>query len=243
MLYRRQYAPLSQMASHRDDLSHVTLVMAGGFLEETPHGSCLVRVGDVLIKPRDTAHSNHFAHEGAALLCLTFPQIPSEKGEAPQWACLRTAASMRLALELTEAIRHEDEARIAQRQACILAEGLGAARGARRSAPRWLSRLKDELTESGLSEVDVASRAEEAGVHPVHASRLFRRHFGESITAYAQNQSIRRAMAQFGKKRRGLGRIAQVAGFYDQSHMCRVFRQQLGLAPGRVQALGEAAAS
>jgi AraC-like DNA-binding protein len=103
-------------------------------------------------------------------------------------------------------------------------------------APIWLARLREELEDFSLARIDVAARAKEAGAHPAHASRLFRRCFGASITEHAQAQSVRRAIASLASGAT-LSDAALAAGFYDQSHMNRVFRRVTGRTPGAHRAM------
>src|SRR5690606_8366775 len=103
-------------------------------------------------------------------------------------------------------------------------------------APAWLRRLHDELEEAPLGSVDVAARAKEAGAHPAHASRLFRRCFANSVTEHAQAHSVRRAMAALAAGAT-LSDAALTAGFYDQSHITRVFKRVTGRTPGAHRAL------
>jgi AraC family transcriptional regulator len=101
-----------------------------------------------------------------------------------------------------------------------------------RTAPAWLTRIKEGIETVSLASVDVAAQARAAGVHPAHASRLFRRCFGASITEHAQTHCVRRALARLGRTDHTLSDIALAAGFYDQSHMTRVFRRVTGITPG-----------
>ena len=106
----------------------------------------------------------------------------------------------------------------------------------RTSAPGWLARLKEELEHASLAEVDIGARAKQAGAHPAHASRLFRRCYGHSITEHAQAQTVRRAIGPLASGA-SLSDVALAAGFYDQSHMSRVFKRVTGRTPGAHRAL------
>jgi AraC family transcriptional regulator len=110
-----------------------------------------------------------------------------------------------------------------------------------RSAPRWLAILRRDLEEATLASVCVGTRARTAGAHPAHASRLFRRCYGASITEFAQTQSVRRALRSMAASQQPLSDVALAAGFYDQSHMTRVFRRMTGRTPGAHRAMFAAA--
>jgi AraC family transcriptional regulator len=107
--------------------------------------------------------------------------------------------------------------------------------------PPWLDQLRCELEQTALASVDVGARARAAGAHISHASRLFRRCYGASITQHAQAQSVRRALARLAAPEQSLSEIALAAGFYDQSHMNRVFRRITGRTPAACRALMAAA--
>jgi transcriptional regulator GlxA family with amidase domain len=72
---------------------------------------------------------------------------------------------------------------------------------------------------------------------PAHASRLFRTCFGASLTDFAQAHGVRRAIGLMTAPDARLSEVALAAGFYDQSHMSRVFRRVSGRAPGAHRAV------
>jgi AraC family transcriptional regulator len=79
--------------------------------------------------------------------------------------------------------------------------------------------------------------AADAGVHPVHLARVFRRHNGESIGSRLRRLKVLRAFEQLPDSRRALAEITLDSGFTDQSHLTRVFRQVAGRPPGAVRRL------
>jgi AraC family transcriptional regulator len=72
-----------------------------------------------------------------------------------------------------------------------------------------------------------------AGVHPTHLLRTFRRHHGATISNYVRQRRIQRARTEVASAKRPLAVIALDAGFADQSHFTRVFRQAFGETPGQ----------
>src|SRR2546426_2327286 len=79
---------------------------------------------------------------------------------------------------------------------------------AKRRPPAWLLRATDMLHSRFLDGLRATDAAGEAGVHPVHLTRVFRAHHGVS-----------------------LGDIALEAGFADQSHFTRAFKRHTGSTP------------
>lgn len=237
-----RYAPGERHARHTDRHSRISLLLSGGYREEADAGSIRMAPGDVLLKSARAYHEDAFGDEGAELVALEYLEDdPFDVHADPDLWRRRDDA---FALRHTTAIL---EAAIAGDHATVVAAGddllsaCGDEMSARRQAPRWLERLKQELEAHTLASVCVATHARESGAHPAHASRLFRRCYGASITDYAQTQSVRRALRALALPQRSLSDIALDAGFYDQSHMTRVFRRLTGRAPGAHRAMFAAA--
>jgi AraC-like DNA-binding protein len=199
--------------------------------------------GDILIKSREVAHEDCFGPSGATLLAVSFSggeqDCPFRRARLDgSWLALRSERARSLSVLLAEAAAAGDnralEASAHDVIACVRPlVGCGA-------APAWLIHLHHELAEQSLAEVDIAARAREAGRHPVTASREFKRHFGVTITEHAMRQSVRRALVSLMHSDDDLAGIALSAGFYDQSHMNRVFRRVTGRTPGAHRELIEA---
>ncbi|MGZ5986796.1 MAG: helix-turn-helix domain-containing protein [Caulobacteraceae bacterium] len=232
-----RYAPGERHATHRDSTSRISVVLRGGFDEDVAGGVARLGPGDVLLKSRDVAHEDAFGAAGATVLSLEFAADDPFEGHAQRWGHAQGAQVQRLAASLLEAAVAGDANGVAAAGGDLLTGG--PSKAALRHPPAWLRRLRDELEAAGLAGTDIAARAREAGVHAAHASRLFRRCFGVSMTEHAQAHAVRRAMALLQAPEAALGDVAAAAGFYDQSHMTRVFRRVTGRAPGARRALSQ----
>lgn len=73
--------------------------------------------------------------------------------------------------------------------------------------------------------------AQQAGYSPYHFARLFRQATGESPYQFVLRQRVARAQQLLIESRSPLIEIAGACGFANQSHMTRIFRQQLGVTP------------
>lgn len=100
--------------------------------------------------------------------------------------------------------------------------------------PAWVSRAR-ELVEARLREpLRLTELAAELGVHPVHLSRTFSRVYGASLSAYVLRRRVERACVALADDDAPLARVAQEAGFADQSHLCRSFSAGHRAHAGRV---------
>lgn len=78
---------------------------------------------------------------------------------------------------------------------------------------------------------DVVAR--HAGLSPGHFTRLMGEKLGKGFTEYLLQLRVERAKEMLAHTPMGLSEIAVACGFFDQSHMNKVFRKQTGMAPGR----------
>ena len=100
----------------------------------------------------------------------------------------------------------------------------------RSPAPAWLRRVPEMVNDSA-DPPGVAEIAAEVGVHRVHLARVFRDHYGLSVTEYAQRVRLERARGLLVRGRSSLAEVAAAAGFADQSHMTRAIRAAHGVTP------------
>jgi AraC family transcriptional regulator len=112
------------------------------------------------------------------------------------------------------------------------------------SIPRWLRRCLEIVEDEHATALTVESMARQAGVHPVHAAREFRRRFGETMGEYVNKVRIRAACAAIRRTTKPFAAIALDAGFADQPHFNRVFKAVVGCTPSAfVAAVGRSPAA
>jgi AraC family transcriptional regulator len=71
-----------------------------------------------------------------------------------------------------------------------------------------------------------------ADVHPVHLARVFRRKYNCTIGEYVRRLRVEYARRRISASNDSLIEIAMTAGFTDQSHFARTFKNHLGVTPG-----------
>lgn len=228
-----RFAAGERQPRHRDPRSRITLAVHGEFHEEAERAAS-IQPGDVIFKSRRATHEDRYGPGGARLVSIVFHDDSFDAPGAPSWRVRRDGVAFRLALSAWEAALARDDAGVTAASFDLLARREEPE--PRATPPRWLNRLKQALESESLARVNVAREARAAGVHPAHASRLFRRCFGASITEHAQAHCVRRALG-FLSGAAPLSHVAIAAGFYDQSHMNRIFRRVAGRTPGACRAL------
>src|SRR4029453_4012810 len=100
------------------------------------------------------------------------------------------------------------------------------------NGPLWLSRVVDLLHEEYRTNLKVHEIASEIGVHPFHLSRGFRAVHRQRIGEYVHKLRVSYACQQLTLPDTDLATVALSAGFADQSHFTRVFKNVTGITPG-----------
>jgi transcriptional regulator GlxA family with amidase domain len=101
--------------------------------------------------------------------------------------------------------------------------------------PEWLSKALELIRSEYSSRISLSQVAAASGVHRVTVAVAFRRHFGKSFGDYVTDLRIAHARQAIQNTHRPIAQIAQEAGFYDESHMGRVFRRRLRISPGALR--------
>jgi AraC-like DNA-binding protein len=100
-------------------------------------------------------------------------------------------------------------------------------------SPRSMARVREYLEAHLADPVCLDDLAKVAGLSRFHLSRTFAQAYGLSPHAY-HNQLRLRAIRE--RLRGGLRPDSIDAGFFDQSHMIRHFRDSMGMTPGEFAA-------
>jgi AraC family transcriptional regulator len=101
--------------------------------------------------------------------------------------------------------------------------------------PAWLDRSIERLR--APAPPSIASLAEEAGVHPVYFTRVFRAAVHSTPGAVARQARLERAAVGLLRRETSVASVAHEAGFADHSHFCRHFRRGFGVTPSRYREL------
>ncbi|HTE49273.1 MAG TPA: AraC family transcriptional regulator [Kofleriaceae bacterium] len=201
---RIDYGPLTAVF-HPERLEHHDEILAPGTM------FFVIEINPVLLAARERRH------RALASIC-------DLSGGPVVWAMLRLLDELRMGrrddLELEEpAVEIVD-----------VLLGAPAPAGAR---PRWLGRVEERLSDDFRAAVALSELAGLAGVHPVHLSRVFRRHIGCTMRTFVHRLRVLHACRSIAGGRSPLAAVAADSGFCDQSHMTHVFRLITGVTPTR----------
>ena len=102
--------------------------------------------------------------------------------------------------------------------------------------PRWLGQAVDQLRAEFNQELTIERIAADVGVHPFHFSKVFRRFHGQTVGEFVKRLRVQFSCRQLFDPDVELSSVALSAGFGDQSHFTRAFKELTGMTPGSFRA-------
>lgn len=103
-------------------------------------------------------------------------------------------------------------------------------------SPRWLANAKDYIHAEFDSDLTISGIAAQAGVHPVHLARVFRRSYGCTVAEYVRRLRVETACAALRASDESLAEIALNLGFSDQSRFSKTFKRLMNQTPAEYRA-------
>jgi AraC family transcriptional regulator len=229
-----------RLPRHTHELAYFCLLLDGQYLERFSGKSIVYQPYSIVFHPPGFTHRDEIGPEGGRFFGM---ELQSEWMETMRSHSSRLDASPDLyAGEMAWlAIRLYREYRLREAGLPLVIEslltemlvlGMRETSHAGRQAPSWLNRIVEKLRAEFDQNLSLAELATEAGVHPVHLSKVFRKHERLGIGEYVHRLRVQFALRELQKPGAVLADISAAAGFADQSHLTRVFKQITGVPPG-----------
>lgn len=234
-----RHAQPCQVPLHGHQQLFLSLLLRGAYREWVAGREWVFRPMTVVFHPEHLQHADEISAPDTALFAVEVSpallgpregrhaglQSVQELGGGPAvWAMLRLLESLRR--------EHRDPLECEEPISEIL-DGLVGRPQPTAGRPRWLGRVEELLRARYREQVSLNDLAALAGVHPVHVSRVFRRHHdGGSIREFVHRLRVLEACGRI-EAGESLASVAAESGFCDQSHMTRVFLAVTGMTPSR----------
>jgi len=236
----------ADVPAHTHEVAHFCLVLRGSYLVWIDGNSKTRRPLSVIYYPPYSTHSDRIHPDGGR--CFTIALGSSILGKLdPQLGAVEDAVVMGdddstwLASKLYREFLHAD------RSCAPLLSGLAAAlsghvpRCANRGLgdpPGWLGDVAELIRVQCHESPELQQLAADVGVHPVHLSRAFRKHYGVRPSEYMRKCRIERALEILQDPTISVGQAAVLCGYSDQSSFTRGFKRVTGLTPGAFRSKG-----
>jgi AraC family transcriptional regulator len=242
-----------QVPRHQHELAYVTVVLQGDYLEGDRGQLEDLRPLTAVFNPAGIEHSTIIGPAGASFFTIELREenlrhlgigLPRrttfDRGAgAMLWPGLRLYSAFKTGTADPMVL----EAHVLEMLGAIAGFEVPDKVAMEKAAPRWFGRVKERLHEGFREPLRMRDLAREAGVHPVHLARVFRKMERRTPGEYQQRLQMRAACELLRDAEWPLAAIAAECGFADQSHFTRVFRRMAGTTPGRFRQAVAAGAS
>jgi AraC family transcriptional regulator len=226
-----------RLGTHRHDRPYLCWVASGSFREEIRGASRHVGPGCLLSNLDDVPHANRYSEGAVRSLVFVMDEPPPGVPGEGLWPARTEAACFASAIDLELGTSDDCAATIMEELFAGLFQSMTphARQGTPLpdQAPPWLERVRERLDEEFLLPMCLRSLAAEAGVHPDHLTRCFKRFYRTTAGNYARRRRLEWAAAKLVSSPEPLAEVALESGFADQSHFTRHFRRRFGLPPRR----------
>jgi AraC family transcriptional regulator len=240
------YEPNLRMSKHSHDLSRIILVVEGS-VNHRLGSEQRCSAGNSVGVPRYEMHEDIVGDSGARCFMV-------ELGSP--WLARHAAADLLadpfrfggLASQISGfMIRLRRECRIDDSASSLIVDGLvlemighvrRASSPSSKIPPAWVVSIRDLLHDRFRDPLTIRVLATEAGIHPVHLCREFRRHTGLTVGSYLRRLRIDYACSELSRTGRRVTEIALDAGFSSHSHFASAFRRMVGMSPNSFRGRG-----
>lgn len=100
-----------------------------------------------------------------------------------------------------------------------------------KAGPQWVNKLNDLLHDQCCEKLSLDGLSKTLGIHPVHLSRQFSKHFHCTFGEYIRKLKVEKSLSLLSYKKYSLTEITFECGFCDQSHFIRCFKEVIGISP------------
>ncbi len=245
-----RHTAAARLPEHSHEAAYSCLLLAGAYQETIGNASLAYRPFTLTFHPPALTHRDEIGPQGGRFFIVEYEPsglnsvVDDGLRGTTALAEVRDARAVGLMLGLYRSYRLDrsgasnlDVLHVESLALELLAVSVRARTSPERRRPAWLTRVVEFLHDGRGESLSLAKLASEAGVHPVHLARVFRRVHGCTMGQYRASVRAQRACALLTAGRGSLARIAAEAGFADQSHFTRVFSSIVGCPPGRFRRL------
>lgn len=238
LIVESRYTANARIHEHQHEHAYVGFILNGAVTEFSTGGSHNCGPGSVVVRPSGMRHHDRIGPDGARVMVVSI-RNPGLERVFDDTRLFETGPVTGIAARIRRELSTSDSASdmmlnglLLELAGIVKRDGM-LARSACKTPPSWLVRARERLLDECLSPPSLTELAEDAGVHPDHLSRTFKQVYkmlpGELVRSRRLDWSVQKLLEDDSP----LSVIAIEAGFADQSHFSRAFKQRFGVPPGR----------
>jgi AraC family transcriptional regulator len=230
-----------RIGEHEHDSATLYLVLRGNHSEVTRGKTVECGKGSVVFSPLGARHSDRYGTAGGEAFLIELPDAvldrAREGGVRLEEPChIPGGSAAELMRRLYEEAERDDVLSPLAFEGLLFHLLATLQRERARipaSVPVWLTRTRELLNDRFNERISLGEVAAIAGVHPVHFATTFHRYYGITFGAHLRSLRVEHARRALRETDKAIAEIALECGFFDQSHLSRVFRDATGLSPAR----------
>lgn len=236
-----RYQPNTTLPTHCHEQAYLLVSLRGTTVESALHQDHVCSRGWVVFNQAGESHRDQISDSGAEALNIELPlpwldRVAARLRSNPvlyrhAGGALHAVGALQLAM-----LSNDPIAPFAVEEAITtIVDSLATSDEPVSHRTRWLNRVEQIVRDRQGLPPSLESLADEAGVHPAHLCRQFRRTRGRTISEFAASVRADRALDQILNTRVSLAKISSECGFSDQAHLTRMFRRFYNTTPGRAR--------
>lgn len=233
------YPALAASARHSHPWLHLTMVGRGQYRRSVGRRTADLQAGSLSLLQTNDSHADSYAPGSACLHVVIPPEVEEtlarRVGVRGRTGQLAPTLSARFFTALQREFARTDSESPLIVEALLLdliSRYLDVIRERTSARPRWLGLLLNYLDDSFEKRWSLETMSAEMGVQPVYLCRTFSEHLGCTLGEYIRLQRVMRGRQLLAIGADTLAQIAGQAGFCDQSHFTRAFKNHFGITPG-----------
>jgi AraC-like DNA-binding protein len=240
-IHESEFTTALVIPAHVHDQPVVSLLLSGVAAEVIDRHQRDLVTQDLLFTPAFDQHAYTFRRNGRWLNMQYSPEwlarVSDRTPELPSSSkVIRNQSALAWANRVRTEVRQPDSVSsmaIDGAMILMIAEMSRARAEEESTRPRWLRTVEEAIDAHIKEPPSTEVLAALAGVHPSHLLRVFRKYNRATIANFVRRRRIELARMQVALGQNPLATIALDAGFADQSHFTRVFKQTFGETPGQ----------
>lgn len=228
---------------HAHEPVYLSMLLSGQNMETIGSREFDSPVLDTVFHPENFEHRNEIGPAGARFFCIEirsnwFDSLDTARAKNLPSSVLEGDSVFLMRKLLSVYLRDGDQTAHLEAES-LTAELIGSMceglRVKETSRPPWLARVEEYLRVNFFQQLTLEDAALQVGVHPVHLSRVFRRVHRQTMGDYLNKLRAEFISRKLADPSVSLAAAALDAGFADQAHLTRVFKQLNGITPGALR--------
>lgn len=232
------YRDRARLRVHRHHGFVFALTLRGAITETCDNARLERPAGSVLFRPAGIPHENGTSKTGSRCIvleisedCLLRPGWRLTLPDRPRVYCDPHLANSLRELAYRVPLSSYSKQIEVEALALLMIARTQRVNSGDPAEPTWLRQARQRIDADPGKRYTLATLAREGGVHPAHFSRVFRRHYGLSVTRLIRKRRLAQAAKALRCHRQPIVDVALEAGFSSQAHFSEAFKSEFGTTP------------